>query len=727
MTNLGEPIGIAAVSRYRFLHHLATGGMAEIYAAEAIGVAGANRRVAVKRVLREHAEDESFRSMFTNEARLAVRLQHPNIVQTYDVLDVRGELYITMELLEGLGLLDLLRLLDGPEPALTPPQAVYIVDKVLAGLHYAHELADDDGEPLGLVHRDVSPHNVFLTHTGNVKLIDFGIAKLTLGAEHTDTGKVKGKVLYMSPEHCQAQPVDRRSDLFSAGLLLYTLLTNHHPFKRANIFKTMKALIHEPLPPVTARRPDLPAALDGVLDKALAKKPDDRFTTANDFRVALAAIVREHGWYLTDNEFSRLVQDEAPTIERDGSEELPPDLVFSAPVPEVHTGRHPAANAALAETPHATVERLFGVILVRLHGVFNETFDPEPLLPHIKGDVLIDSAGVEAITSYGIRGLLRLYEQTPTDSITHYRCSVAFLQQVEMVRHLLGGGRIVSFHLPYIDPVTGTTFNVLVGGAAAATILETREPPLRTCPGFPDRDARFDEDPQTFLAFGDAFQAEPDEELRAILDGLAAEQQSRQVEKAVDADGTRIWIRRPIQASFRWRNLLEGVEGSVVIDLEDTPSWTEDGIEALASALRDEAENLASLTVLHTPHPFLERLRHHGLDARLTASTCRVHASCASCGTPRRVAVPLEDLGAIRKGEELDRCPLCGGSLQSTERFAGETVAPAPPREVADEPPAAETTDPAVVVDEAVPSWVWVAVALGALGVLILVAIALRM
>lgn len=710
MTSLGEPIGVAAVSRYRFTRHLATGGMAEIYSAEAVGVAGVSRQVAVKRVLREHAEDESFRRMFANEARLAVRLQHANIVQTYDVLDVNGELYITMELLEGIPLLDLLRILDGPTPGLTVAQAVYIVDRVLAGLHYAHERLGADGEPLGIVHRDVSPHNVFLTQTGNVKLIDFGVAKVTARTDQTDTGVVKGKVLYMSPEHCQGKEVDCRSDLFSAGLLLYTLLTNHHPFKRGNAYETMKAVIHDELPAPSTKNPDLPSGFDALLTKALQKDPDARFASAQAMRVALAEQIREHGLYITDNEFSRLVQDETPTTDHSlNTENLPPDLVFGA-VPEVHTGRHPAADAALAETPHASVERLFGVVLLKLHGVFNETFDPEPLLPHLKGTLLIDTSGVEAVTSYGIRGLLKLYEHAQTDSVTHIRCSVAFLQQVSMVRMLLGGGRIVSFYIPYLDPVTGSPFSVHVEGALAATLLNTREPPPRTCPGFPNRDAQFDEDPDTYLEFADAFLEHPNDDLRAVIDALATENQNRQVEKAVDENGTRIWIRRPVQASFRWRNLLEGLEGAVTLDLEDTPSWTEDGIEALVDALKAEAEDLQSLTVLHAPHPLLESLRDHGLEGRLIASTCRVHALCDACGLPRRVAVDVDQLAAVNKSDELDRCPSCGGVLRSTETFANETLT---------QEPEAIAIPVKVTASEPATPWLWLGLAAVVVGVVL--------
>lgn len=670
MTSLGEPIGIASASRYRFVEHIASGGMAEIYAADVMGVAGVSRRVAVKRVLREYVDDEAFLAMFTNEARLSVRLQHPNIVQTYDVLDAHGELYITMELLEGLSLLDLLRLLDGPDPALTIAQSVYIIERVLAGLHYAHERLGPDGEPLGIVHRDVSPHNIYLTLDGNVKLLDFGVAKMSAKENDTNSGVVKGKVLYMAPEHCQGGAVDRRADVFSVGVLLQTLLTNRHPFKGKNPYDTMRAVIHDPAPRPTSLREDLPEAFDVILAKALEKNPDDRYPTAQAMQEDLAKAIRANGLFTTDTEFGRFIQNEMPTIDRSiDPNSLPPDLVFGT-VPEVHTGRHPAANAALAETSHATVERVFGVTLLQLRGILNESFDPEPLVEHLRGTLVVDTSGVQAITSYGLRGLLSLYEGMQTDAVYHIRASVALLQQVSMVQMLLGGGKVVSFYLPYVDPVNGNAFTVLLDGARAQKVLETGDPPPWTCPGYPSRDASFDEDPETYFGFLDDFLEEPDPEVKAVLDGLAQEHRRRQVEKAVDADGTRIWIRRPLQATFRWRNLLDGLEGEVHVDMEDTPSWTEAGIEALVKALREECDAITALKVTHAPKPLVLALFRTGLGDLLVQSTGRVHARCDDTGVPRRVALDLAVLETVRIGSDVGQCPSSGGRLLSMEDFS---------------------------------------------------------
>lgn len=670
MTSVGVPVGAAAISRYRFVRHLATGGMAEVYAAEASGVAGTVRPVAIKRVIRDHLGDPGIRTMFAREARLCVRLQHPNIVQTYDVLDADGELNIIMELLDGLSLQDLLRTRHTDGPALDIAQAVYVVDRVLAGLHHAHELLDPTGAPLGIVHRDVSPQNIFLTRDGCVKLLDFGVAKATASQEDTESGVVKGKVLFMAPEQCQGAAVDRRADIFSVGLLLYTLLTEVHPFRGRNPYDTMRAVIHDPLPHPHDHRPGLPSGLVDVLTRALEKHPADRYPSAADMRAHLVDVARDGQLYCTDAELAhQLASHLGPREPSPPTGPLPPDLMVGA-VPETPPRPPSSEDATLAETEHALVERVGGLTVVQLRGTLDESFDTAPLVPHLLGRVLIDTAHVTRITSYGIRGLLQLHQTDQEVSLHHLRCSVPFLQQVSMVRSLLGGGSILSFHLPYVDPVNGNPFTVLLEGTDAAAALQDRQAPPRTCPGFPDRQAHFDEDAESYFWFAELFQACPPPELRPVLDRLAADHRRREVEKGIDQDGTRIWIRRPLVASFRWRNLLGGVEGRVHLDLEHTPSWTREGVQALMQVLGRESDGIVALRVTHAPRPLVEELFEPSWQDRLGPSTGRVHARCEDCATPRRVAIELARLPEVQAGVAVpERCPACGGALHATEGF----------------------------------------------------------
>ncbi|MEZ4322205.1 MAG: serine/threonine-protein kinase [Myxococcota bacterium] len=672
----------SAVSRYRFVQRLATGGMAEIYVADAAGAAGVTRRVAIKRVLPVHASEQVFTNMFVNEARVASTLQHPNIVQTYDVIDDGGSYSIVMELLQGLNLMEFHRFLYKTQRGFSIRQALYIVDRVLAGLHYAHERRTHDGRPLEIVHRDVSPHNVFLTADGGVKLLDFGVAKAAqvLEKRETESGVVKGKVLYMSPEQCQGLEIDRRADIWAAGVLLYVLLTGAVPFKGKNPYDTMRAVIHDyPVSP-SSRVPELGPEVDAIVIQALAKQSEHRFATARDMQRAIGDVVRQHGWYLTELEFTGFVEGilaERGTRPSD-VQNLPDDLIISEGGTE-QLARFPGvqheSGASAAETPHAVVEQVGGITIVRLRGSIDETFEPDALIPHLEGVVIIDSEAVTRITSYGIRGLLTLFGGAASRlaGVYHIRCSVALVQQVGMIRKLLAGGKVLSYHLPYVDPVTGNVFTELVSGMRGEAILESRKAPRIACPGFPDRTAEFDEDESSYLCFMDDYLAQPPPHVASVVDALAIEERRRQVEKAVSAMGTEVWIRRPIDETYRWSSAFAGVEGAVLVDMSATPSWTDAGLVQLVEAVRREGPDLTKLSLVHAPAPLYDNLRKGALAGILdSASSVRVHARCLICNAPRRVALTIDRLSEARPGAVLDsaECPTCGSAVTCNEDLA---------------------------------------------------------
>ena len=210
---------------YVVLKRVAIGGMAEIFLARREGMGGFDRLVVLKRILPEYAHDPEFVRMFLNEARIAATLHHSNIVQVHGIGEEHGQVFFAMEFLHGE---DLSRVLSRANQIGRPPQldgVLTIASAVCAGLHYAHERTGPDGTSLGIVHRDVSPHNVFVTYDGSIKLLDFGIAKASTSFGKTRTGVLKGKVAYMSPEQAYSQPVDRRSDIFCMGILLWELTT----------------------------------------------------------------------------------------------------------------------------------------------------------------------------------------------------------------------------------------------------------------------------------------------------------------------------------------------------------------------------------------------------------------------------------------------------------------------------------------------------------------------
>ena len=258
--------------------------MARVYLTLSAGPGGFNKLLVIKELRQELATDPEFVTMFLDEARLASRLNHPNVTQTYEVLTQRGQAALVMEYLEGQPLNALLARVGRQEMPLAVH--VWILARVLAGLHYAHELPDFDGSALNIVHRDVSPQNVFLTYTGQVKLVDFGIAKASGTAAVTRTGVVKGKVGYIAPEQVMALPIDRRADIFAAGVMLWEALTRRRLAMGEEV-AVMHARVTTGAPKVKDVQPDAPDALCAVCDKATSLDREDRYATAAEFQEAL--------------------------------------------------------------------------------------------------------------------------------------------------------------------------------------------------------------------------------------------------------------------------------------------------------------------------------------------------------------------------------------------------------------------------------------------------------
>jgi serine/threonine protein kinase len=260
--------------------------MAEVYLAVAEGLSGFEKRVVVKRLLPQHAGNPELLAMFLDEARLCAGLRHPHIAEVYDVGEDQGDYFLAMEHVTG-G--DLRALLDAGG-ALPLADALAIAAAVGEGLHHAHEHRDEGGRALEIVHRDVSPSNVLVSVAGEVKLIDFGVAKWTAQRTETRHGVLKGKCAYMSPEQCRAEPLDRRSDVFALGVVLYELTTGRRPFEGANDFEIMTAVVRgEPRPP-SAVAEGYPQALEEIVMSALAPRREDRTATALALALALRGL-----------------------------------------------------------------------------------------------------------------------------------------------------------------------------------------------------------------------------------------------------------------------------------------------------------------------------------------------------------------------------------------------------------------------------------------------------
>ena len=269
--------------------------MAEILLAKLMGPAGWEGAVVLKRALPHLARETEFREMFLDEARIMARIRHPNVVSVHELGQDGKNLFLVMEYLAGESVAGLWKRLIARAEKLDPMLAMHVVAECAAGLHAAHELADDDGHSLGVVHRDVSPQNVFLTYEGGVKLLDFGIARFSDRSVRTHTGHLKGKFAYMSPEQIRAEPLDRRSDVFALGILLVELATGRRLFGRGNELLVMKAICEDPIPSprALAGDPTLPSALEDIAKKALARDRDERYASAADLRRDLHAVLRE--------------------------------------------------------------------------------------------------------------------------------------------------------------------------------------------------------------------------------------------------------------------------------------------------------------------------------------------------------------------------------------------------------------------------------------------------
>ena len=282
------------IGRYHIVGHLAAGGMAEILLGKLFGPSGFERAVVIKRILPNFASSQTFVDMFLDEARVVARIQHPNVVQVQELGQTDGALFMVMEYLEGETLQGILRRIWRTGYRLPSWLVAHVIAQVCAGLHAAHDLTDDMGQPLGLVHRDVSPSNIFITYNGAVKLLDFGIAKFEARKTGTEAGQLKGKFAYMAPELCLAQPLDRRTDIFSLGVVFFEALTGRRLFARDNHMLSMKAITEDPIPSVRSVAPECPKELVDICARALSRDPADRYATAAEMRRELLLAVRQY-------------------------------------------------------------------------------------------------------------------------------------------------------------------------------------------------------------------------------------------------------------------------------------------------------------------------------------------------------------------------------------------------------------------------------------------------
>ncbi len=344
--------------RYELLRCIARGGMGEIYLARTRGAGGFEKKVVIKRILPYLANEPEFVQKFIDEANIVTHLTHGNIVPVFDMGEEEGELYIAMEYIPGIDLSTMTKHL-GKEGYLLPlDHAIFITKELCAGLYYAHSKKDDQGNNLGVVHRDISPHNLLISFSGNVKIIDFGVAKASVKLGQTRMGVIKGKLLYMAPEQAMAKGIDCRADVFSAGLCLYRMLTGHLPFEADNEFQIYNKVLTAQIAPPKELNPEIPDDLNAVVMKALERDLSKRYADAWLMHQDLERVLHRVSVGYTMNRLSEFMNEyfesyrPAPTGQRRPSGQHRATGQGSYPsVPSVNSGAYQQAHSTPPNTP----------------------------------------------------------------------------------------------------------------------------------------------------------------------------------------------------------------------------------------------------------------------------------------------------------------------------------------------------------------------------------------
>jgi len=295
--------------RYSITERVDQGGMAEVFRGVAESIHGFKKSVAIKRILPNLTKNEKFVAMFLDEAKLSLHLQHANIVQVFDIGIADDSYFLVMEFIDGCNLKSLLERLKQRGRRISIAQAIYIMIEALKALNYAHHCEDAGGQPLHIVHRDISPPNILLSKNGEIKVVDFGLAKANTQIESTDPGVVKGKFSYLSPEAASGLEVDHRADVFAIGILLWEMFTGRRLFYGDTDYQTVELVRQARIPSVAALNPEVEPELEAIVRKALARNPAERYQEAADLSDALAQFLFSRRMKVTARDLATLVRD----------------------------------------------------------------------------------------------------------------------------------------------------------------------------------------------------------------------------------------------------------------------------------------------------------------------------------------------------------------------------------------------------------------------------------
>jgi serine/threonine protein kinase len=340
------------LGKYQLIRKIAVGGMAEVFLAKAAGPMGFEKTLVVKRILPKLAADPLFVQMFLTEAKLAARLNHPNIAQIFDFGEAEGAYYIAMEHVDGPNLRSLSRRSIERMVPLPISMCAKIISYACEALGYAHEFVDaSTGTHLSLIHRDISPENVILSRNGAVKVVDFGIAKAVGQSHQTEEGVVRGKISYMPPEQVQGKELDHRADIFALGVVFYELMTGCKPFTARTDVTIVQAILYEQMIPVVAHRPDIPEGVVKMLQRALAKDPDARYPNCRAFQSDLERFIASTGDPVGPYQLAKLIAQLSGSAAVLAASYTPPMASFPKPPPQLQPAAAAISPPSQATTP----------------------------------------------------------------------------------------------------------------------------------------------------------------------------------------------------------------------------------------------------------------------------------------------------------------------------------------------------------------------------------------
>ncbi|MCB9696748.1 MAG: protein kinase [Alphaproteobacteria bacterium] len=595
--------------------------MAELWLAHRTG--RPDDMVAIKRILPQFAQDREFVDMFLDEARIASHLQHPNVVRTFEVGSDGTAYFIVMEFLDGENVRAILRQLRSLGRPLGVQHALAILIGTAQGLHYAHEKTGTDDKPLHIVHRDVSPQNIIVTRRGEVKLVDFGIAKAAHRATETRVGTMKGKIPYMSPEQCSGEALDRRSDVWSLGVVLYELTVGRRMIRKAPDYLMMKQITEEGVTPPTSILPMYPRELEAILLKALAPRRGQRYQTMAHLAADLAEFAQSQRYDLGGASLASMMREAFGADGREHDDLDEPAITEEEPLPAALPEVRPRSVAVTwtpgpvdprrgqrsgIGAPEVHRRRVGSVEVVSVAGRLTEAFRGAELGATLAGDVVLDLSGIQRVTSFGVREWLSMNDASRASSLYLARCTEPIVNQLTMIRGFAGRGKVLSFLAPYVCVSCGKPFSRLVDAEADAQAVRDQVPPPAACPSC-GGEGRFDDDPRSYFAIASLLADVVPPAVRAAT-GPVDTVGRPPLEKRIEDRVTRLLVNGRLTPDLRWRNALEGVDGDLVLDLTGVDAVSPDAARPMLSALRTARPDLRAASLVGVPSELMPELSH---------------------------------------------------------------------------------------------------------------------